>query len=174
MTTRLYFCDMDGVVADFHAGASEFFRMNARKNQAEFTAILESPAGWPRLKREWPTFWSDLPLMPHALDLWSVLQPYHPSMLTAIPPSWPSAGTGKTIWVKRNLPKFGYHPTQRVYAVQRHEKVKFARQSDGTPNVLIDDFGKNIREWQAAGGIGIKYEDSASAVNHVKTILKSL
>ena len=27
------------------------------------------------------------------------------------------------------------------------------------PTILIDDFGSNIRDWEAAGGIGFKYKD---------------
>jgi hypothetical protein len=40
-----------------------------------------------------------------------------------------------------------------------HQKEKFARQADGTPNILIDDYPTNIRLWEANGGIGILYTD---------------
>jgi 5'(3')-deoxyribonucleotidase len=40
-----------------------------------------------------------------------------------------------------------------------HEKFKFARQADGTPNILIDDYDTNIHLWEANGGIGILYKD---------------
>jgi 5'(3')-deoxyribonucleotidase len=41
-----------------------------------------------------------------------------------------------------------------------HEKFKFAKQADGTPNILIDDYDTNIHLWEANGGIGILYRDS--------------
>ena len=45
-----------------------------------------------------------------------------------------------------------------------HNKSQYARKADGTPNILIDDFGKNIKGWESAGGIGIKYENNAPAL----------
>jgi hypothetical protein len=47
------------------------------------------------------------------------------------------------------------------------DKTSYAKQADGTPNILIDDLGKNIQRWQSSGGLGIKYqadEDSLSKV----------
>jgi hypothetical protein len=35
-------------------------------------------------------------------------------------------------------------------------------QSDGTPNLLIDDYDKNIREWESDGGVGILYRSGRS------------
>ena len=50
-----------------------------------------------------------------------------------------------------------HHPPQAI--IFDHEKYKFARQADGTPNILIDDWDTNIRLWEAQGGIGILYKD---------------
>lgn len=61
----------------------------------------------------------------------------------------------KADWVNHYLRKF---PVQGV--VFDHHKEKFARQADGTPNILIDDWDSNIRLWEANGGIGILYKDS--------------
>ena len=33
------------------------------------------------------------------------------------------------------------------------------QHNNGTPNILIDDYGVNINAWEAAGGIGFKYKD---------------
>ena len=173
MTHQVY-VDMDGVVADFLTPTKEFFGIRPTDSKRDLDTLLNQGKGFLRLQREWPTFWMDLPRMPHALDLWEVVRPYHPCILTALPESWPSAATGKYVWVKRHLSKFGYNPRQEFHAVLRSQKVKFAKQPDGTPNVLIDDFDKNINEWRSAGGIGILYVDSSSAVNLVRTTLRSL
>ena len=162
------FLDMDGVLADFLRGFREFFT----EKYGEKGWLDITKEDWLQLKAEWPTFWADLDYEQHALDLWRVVSPYHPSLLTAAPPSWPSASVGKTIWAKRMLPKFGYHPSQKVYTVMRADKKKFATQTDGSPNILIDDLDKNIREWNAAGGHGIVYIPSGSAVQNVQRILK--
>lgn len=47
------------------------------------------------------------------------------------------------------------------------DKTGYAKQPDGTPNILIDDRGLNIKRWNEAGGYGIKYqadEDSLDVV----------
>lgn len=164
--TPQVFSDMDGVLADFDGGYRDFSGIKIRG----FMKIDHSM--WKELQREWPTFWVDLDYESHALDLWRVISRYNPSLLTAIPDGWPSAGVGKTLWAKQNLPKFGYHPAQRVYAVKRSEKKNFAKQSDGTPNILIDDMEKNIAEWESAGGIGIHYIPSPAMIKQVERTLE--
>jgi 5'(3')-deoxyribonucleotidase len=67
----------------------------------------------------------------------------------------------KKIWLKNNLK---YQPKDVVITPN---KAKWAKQTDGTPNILIDDRGSNISSWEAAGGIGIKYqadEDSLQVI----------
>jgi hypothetical protein len=67
----------------------------------------------------------------------------------------------KKVWLKNNLK---YQPKDVVITPN---KAKWAKQKDGTPNILIDDRGSNISSWEAAGGIGIKYqadEDSLQVI----------
>ena len=40
--------------------------------------------------------------------------------------------------------------------------------TNGQPNVLIDDHIKNIKEWQAAGGIGILHQGAISTIQKLK------
>lgn len=61
----------------------------------------------------------------------------------------------KADWVNQYLRKF---PVQAV--LFDHQKEKYARQANGTPNILIDDYETNIKLWEANGGIGILYKDS--------------
>ena len=66
----------------------------------------------------------------------------------------------KRNWIKREL-----NP-QPVEIFITPNKAKHA-VSDGVPNVLIDDRGDNISSWEAAGGIGIKFqadEDSLKVI----------
>ena len=51
----------------------------------------------------------------------------------------------------------------------RSQKQKYA-MSDGKPNVLIDDYIKNIKEWEAKGGIGVHHIDVASTMNKLKKL----
>jgi len=67
----------------------------------------------------------------------------------------------KKIWIQREL---DIQPKQTFIV---SNKAKYAKSSNGMPNVLIDDRGSNISAWEAAGGIGIKYqadEDSLKVV----------
>lgn len=170
MATRVY-CDLDGVHVDFARGVREFFGLVLPRDTVAFNRIWDSESGWKRLKREWPTFWMDLEPLRHSAHLWSVIRPYHPAILTAAPMGWSSAATGKRLWVQHHLPKFGTHPNETFHAVKRSDKAHYARSTDGRPNILIDDFSKNIAEWRSAGGIGILYEDSDRGVNTVKQVL---
>ena len=170
MSARLY-CDLDGVHVDFARGVREFFGLVLPRDTTVFNRIWDSSAGWKRLKQEWPTFWIDLEPLRHSAHLWSVIRPYHPAILTAAPQGWESAKTGKHIWVREHLPKFGMHPNETFHAVKRSDKAHYARGTQGEANILIDDFAKNIAEWEAAGGIGILYDDSDRGVNTVKRVL---
>lgn len=161
---RVY-CDLDGVLADFRGAVDSFLGPDT----AAYREITYRE--WRKLQAEWPTFWADLEYERHAEDLWTVISRYKPSILTAVPESWPSASVGKHIWCKRMLPKFGYHPKQEFHAVKRAEKQKFAKNPDGTPNILIDDTDKNIEEWKRAGGIAIHYIPSKSNVNKVASTI---
>jgi hypothetical protein len=53
------------------------------------------------------------------------------------------------------------------------DKGMYAKQADGTPNILIDDFGYNIKKWQSAGGIGIQHTNGSvgNTINQLKKIL---
>jgi len=163
------YCDMDGVLADFLGAYDEFF--GNKIPSKGFVAI--SGHEWKRLKTEWPTFWIDLDPLPNAMGLWKEISSYAPSILTAIPVGWPSAATGKAVWVRQHLTKFGYKPSQQLITCLRHEKQQYAT-TNGEPNVLIDDQDNNVREWQAAGGIAIHYTDSRSMVAKVAKTLESL
>jgi hypothetical protein len=58
----------------------------------------------------------------------------------------------KKVWIQKHL-----NPQPKDIVITPN-KAKWAKQADGTPNILIDDRGSNISAWEAAGGIGIKYQ----------------
>lgn len=157
MSAPKIYVDMDGVVADFNRGWKEF-----TGNEINNWVVITGDE-WKYLKKQWPTFWMDLELMPYATQLWDALKPYNPEILTAYPDNgWKEAGVGKTVWARTVL---GGNPV--VHAVARSQKKDYAKQRDGTPNILIDDMERNIDEWERAGGVGIRYIPSASMVRRV-------
>jgi hypothetical protein len=74
--------------------------------------------------------------------------------------------TGKRIWIHKHLnplPDEMYFP---------QSKATYAKNEDGTPNVLIDDFPPYIRAWRDAGGIAIEMRtDSFKSPEQIKTFL---
>ena len=41
---------------------------------------------------------------------------------------------------------------------------------NGKPNILIDDYVKNIKEWEAKGGIGVHHTDVSKTVGKLKRL----
>ena len=60
-------------------------------------------------------------------------------------------------------------PKQRINLVKRQDKKKYA-VIDGVQNVLIDDYLKNIKEWESAGGIGIHHINAQTSINSLKKL----
>jgi len=58
-------------------------------------------------------------------------------------------------------------PTGKVLLVQRADKQKYA-MTDGKPNILIDDYKKNIIEWETKGGIGIHHLSPTKTISQLK------
>jgi len=61
---------------------------------------------------------------------------------------------GKNKWIDEHL-----HPAplKRCFTPNKAKDAP-AKEKDGTPNILIDDRQKNVDEWNAAGGIAIKFQ----------------
>jgi hypothetical protein len=49
----------------------------------------------------------------------------------------------------------------------RADKQKYAT-TNGKPNILIDDYIKNIKEWENAGGIGIHHLSPTQTIAQLK------
>jgi len=68
-----------------------------------------------------------------------------------------------------------FNPGTSGNAIFTPDKFKYA-VSDGSPNVLVDDFGPYLKAWQDAGGIAVKHEDEhdmpSSGDETIKTLEK--
>jgi 5'(3')-deoxyribonucleotidase len=120
------------------------------------------------LIRKHPTFWTDLPLLPHAMELIRFVKETFGEYYILSKPLErdPHCEAGKRAWVRMHLQDI---PPERVLLTAN--KAQYAR-AGGDANILIDDYGVNIDHWREAGGIGIKYEPAHFA--KVKKILKGL
>lgn len=147
--------DMDGVLVDFRSYAEKVLGK-------DFQNHLADASGWDKLKDYDPNFWEKLDWLPEGKKVWRRVKHLNLELLTAYPKYMPSGKAGKIIWAKKNL----RIPAANINAVLRIDKKKFAN-----PHViLIDDYKKNIDEFNAAGGIGIHYKGYA----HLDKELKKL
>ena len=151
------YCDMDGVVADF-------------------TTYTTDRLGHPFSDDDWDDlpvdFFLQLPPMADAHILWNFIKQYDPFMLTAIPresrgPVARRAWKDKTRWMMKDFRL----PEDRMRIVLRKNKKKFAKDGrDGRPNLLIDDHLGNVKEFKAAGGIGVHHIDARTTITKLKKI----
>lgn len=72
---------------------------------------------------------------------------------------------GKRAWLSQHISV----PADGV--IFEHEKYKYARGFQGQPNILIDDYGVNIKKWRDAGGIAIKYQADENSLSELKAAL---
>lgn len=157
------YVDMDGVLVDFMAGAEKVlghsFDMpyNDKKEKIARKATIASH----------DNFWANLDPMKDAFVLWNYINRYDPNILTAYPTWDNSAKEGKWDWVKKHLTL----DRKNFFPVRREEKQNYAVDSKtGLPNILIDDYQKNIDEFNKAGGIGIRHINAKLTIYKLKEL----
>lgn len=155
------FIDMDGVLADFFG---EWAKLDGKKHWKDFAHIDDALD----LIRKHPTFWTNLPLLPHAKELVNFVHRTFGEYYICSKPleGDPRSATGKRAWLNEH---FQSPAPARVLLTA--DKAKYA-MAGGIANILIDDYPVNIDHWREAGGIGILYEPKNFA--KVKKILKGL
>lgn len=150
---RIY-CDLDQVLVNFMKGADDAVGDSFVTSDREirWNAINQTKG-----------FWSNLEWMPGSKRLYQFIIRYDPSVLSAFSGRAPNSKVGKMKWLKKNT-KF---KRGNVHLVLRSQKKDYAK-TDGKPNVLIDDYIKNIKEWEAKGGIGIHHTDVSKTISVLK------
>ena len=149
--TEIY-VDMDGVLADFFGEWAKLMKVD------HFSKIDKEHKIGDALQaiRDTDEFWLNLPMLPQAKQLLSVIKQIKGEYNICSSPlaDDPNSEPHKREWIKKNL---AFFPPKEVIITTN--KPEYATQQDGTPNILIDDFGKNVSEWEAAGGTAFKYKD---------------
>jgi hypothetical protein len=102
---------------------------------------------WEKIKQT-KDFWANLEWMPNAKKLYQFI-----------------SRSGKYKWLGKNT-KIKRSDTNLV---KRADKQKFAT-TDGKPNILIDDYLKNIREWETKGGIGVHHTNVSKTISELKRL----
>ena len=151
------YVDMDGVLADLfnHVGAIHDVEHYNKMTQAQWEEFFKNSNAYELFK--------SLPAFPTANKLLDIVKNFAGGYkILSSPLNFDKEGSikGKKEWLAKhiNVPADAW--------VFEHEKQKYAT-ANGMPNILIDDYGVNIRNWQAAGGIAIKYQADEDSLKKV-------
>ena len=154
------YLDMDGVVADFF---TEYAKL-AGIESGNYRDIPPAKTDPTLQKMVGTDFFNRLPKTQPADQIVAMIVKLYGHYHICSSPlrgDFENSEKWKRVWIKNNL-----NP-QPVDIVITPNKAKYAKQADGTPNILIDDRGSNISAWEAAGGVGIKFqadEDSLQTI----------
>jgi hypothetical protein len=158
------YLDMDGVIADFFGGVE---RMYGVKHWKELTSVKTGG----ELKQEvidritGSDFFSTLPKFPSADGLIQLIKSATGgkfSILTSpLIGDHENSAAQKKVWISKNIER----PDEVIVSGR---KEKWAKQKDGTPNILIDDRPVNIERWEAKGGFGILYQANKDSIIKVQ------
>lgn len=179
------YCDVDGVVANFQSAMGDEFGLGDPKSVDRY---LRRPESWPSIAKTHPHIFATLQPMSDAKVLMSGLLFMRDrgwidlSMLTALPEEWMGdpklleMGTrDKQQWVVRHFQRMD--PSD-VIVCRRSEKVRYAIQDHVTNHVasiLIDDYKKNIDEWQNQGsGVGILHTSAEQSLLQLRQYLATM
>ena len=163
MEVKKIYSDMAGVLADFDRGIVELCHLQPRNQEIADRAADEKM--WEAV-RNVERFYDRLELMQGAEELFRALDEKYPGcceILTGIPKPRHgilTAGEDKTSWVRRLLSK-----DVPVHIVYKEEKKNYCTGKDC---ILIDDYSRNIKEWEASGGTGILHRSAEETLRTLK------
>ena len=150
------YCDMDQVLCDFIGGAEKIIGIPfAQANKEDRWEKIISTKD----------FCANLEWMKDSKKLYQFISRYNPKILSASSRRDVNSRPGKMKWLSKNT-KIKRSDTKLV---NRADKQKFAT-TDGKPNILIDDFKKNIIEWEAKGGIGVHHTNVSKTIGELKRL----
>ena len=158
------YLDMDGVVADFDKRFNDLSGMMPQ----DYVNKNGLNAFWDLIdEKHKVAFWRGIELMPDAQKLVNYVEQHPFEMLTA-PSIKKQSIIGKGLWVKDKIgtlystkPKVTYRSAKQKHTVKPN-LTKF--------DILIDDKGSTIDNWNAAGGTGIFYQNADQVINDLKKL----
>ena len=160
---KIYF-DMDGVLADFDRGVREFCGMEPSPQGEGWYPGIDDPM-WAKA-RQVPHYYDRLYPIPGALEmLRTVYEKYGErcEILTGIPKpkrGMIGAAEDKVKWMHRL-----FSEDIVVNTVFREQKPDYCT---GRDCILVDDFQKNIEEWEQEGGTGIVHTTPENTLRILK------
>ena len=158
------YLDMDGVVADFDKRFNDLSGMMPQ----DYVNKNGLKAFWDLIdEKHKVAFWRGIELMPGAEQLVNYVEQHPFEMLTA-PSIKKQSIIGKGLWIKDKVgtlysskPKVTYRSAKQKHTVKPN-LTKF--------DILIDDKGSTIDNWNAAGGTAILYQNADQVINDLKKL----
>jgi len=143
------YVDMDGVLVNFRKGLAPLLGSDDPESDI---AVVEAMGQIKHTR----LFWYNLEPFDNALTLLATIKLKFGgyTILTAPLESDPSCATQKLDWCHKHL--YSCRPDEIIV---QSRKYLYATDWDDNPNLLIDDFGYNIKQWEEHGGIAIKHKD---------------
>jgi hypothetical protein len=154
------YCDMDQVLVNLLDGAEKILGYPLD----HYKTSEQKQDRWKRINAV-KNFWETLEWMPNAKKLYQFIVRYDTKILSAYTNKDPNSKMGKMKWLSKNT----NFKRKDIHLVQRSQKQNYA-VSDEKPNVLIDDHPKNIREWEAKGGIGVYHTSVSKTMGELKRL----
>jgi predicted chitinase/5'(3')-deoxyribonucleotidase len=157
------YVDMDGVLADLfnHAGSIHDVEHYSNMTKDQWEDFFKNSNAYELFR--------DLPAFPTANKLLQMVKDFAGGYtILSSPLSFDKEGSikGKREWLQKHI---HVAPDNIIF---EHDKAKYAT-ADGKPNILIDDYGVNIRAWGSAGGIPIKYQADEDSLQKVFKALQA-
>lgn len=148
------FLDLDGVLADFEAGAQAVLHMPPAQYQERYGP----GAFWKKLANT-ADFYNTLELLPDAMELVEAVRHVDPIILTGLPiGNW--AEPQKRAWVERHF------PGMQVITTLARNKPKYAAPGD----VLVDDRERYRDGWEAVGGVFVHHVGAGETLNELRQL----
>lgn len=166
------YLDMDETIVDWLSGADKALRAAGHPewNDPSWTKKYSEEEAdkirWAVINAN-PTFWEDLEFMPDGRRIWNFVKKYKPKILSACGTLSGDCKKGKMRWLKRHL---GMSNLSGIHLVRRSQKKDYAKDEDGQPTILIDDFAKNCLEYRSAGGYAIQATNGNSVISKLKQL----
>ena len=152
------FLDLDGVLADFDAGARTVLGMSPRA----FDERHGKREFWRRLARA-KDFYAALPLMPDAMELFEAVKHLEPTILTGLPlGNW--AAPQKVKWAAEHF------PGTKIITTMARDKYRHMTGMD----VLVDDRADHRDKWENAGGTFIHHKSARESLAQLAEIYPSV
>ena len=166
---KVYF-DIDGVLGEFEAHVENTLgKKDAHKDLGKSDLWKQ----FSTLKKhipQFPDWWEDMPAMPGSSGMVKTAQRLFGVANVGVISAYASwdlrSKQAKPGWVAKHFPSI---PAGNLIICRRDEKKQYAI-TQGSSNILVDDYPKNIAEWEKAGGSGIVFVSPDQVAGDLKKL----